>query len=65
MEFTADIDGGTAPLTIKWTFGDGSPPSSEANPVHTYEKPGSYRADLVINDSAGDADDDWVDIEVE
>jgi PKD repeat protein len=65
VEFNADIEGGTPPLTINWTFGDGSPPSSEANPVHTYTKPGSYRADLAVDDAAGDSDSDWVEIEVE
>jgi PKD repeat protein len=65
VQFNADIEGGTPPLTIKWTFGDDSPPSSETDPVHTYPKPGSYRADLAVNDSAGDSDSDWVEIEVE
>jgi PKD repeat protein len=65
VQFNADIEGGTAPLTITWTFGDESAPSSESNPSHTYAKAGSYRADLEVKDSAGDADSDWVEIEVE
>jgi PKD repeat protein len=65
VQFNADIEGGTPPLTIKWTFGDGTPPSSEANPAHTYAAAGSFRADLEVADSAGDSDSDWVEIEVE
>ncbi len=65
VQFNADIEGGTPPLTIKWTFGDGTPPSSEANPAHTYAAAGLFRADLEVSDSAGDSDSDWVEIEVE
>jgi PKD repeat protein len=65
VQFNADIEGGTPPLKIQWDFGDGSPPSSEAKPVHTYEKPGSYTATLDVDDSAADSDSDWLEIEVE
>jgi PKD repeat protein len=65
VEFKADVEGGTAPLKYKWTFGDGSPDSSETNPKHTYEKAGQYRADLSVADSAGDSDSDYVEIEVQ
>jgi PKD repeat protein len=64
VQFNADIEGGTPPLKIQWTFGDGST-SSDASPVHTYGTAGSYRADLEVDDSAGDSDSDWVEIEVE
>jgi hypothetical protein len=65
VQFNADLEGGTPPLKIQWDFGDGSPPSSEAKPVHTYEKPGSYTATLDVDDSAADSDSDWLEIEVE
>ena len=65
VQFNADIEGGTPPLKIQWDFGDGSPPSSEAKPVHTYEKPGSYTATLDVDDSAADSDSDWLEIEVD
>lgn len=65
VQFEADVEGGTPPLTYRWQFGDGSPDSSEPNPKHTYEKPGSYRADLSVSDSADDSDSDYVDIEAE
>jgi glucose/arabinose dehydrogenase len=37
-------------LTYDWDFGDGSPHSSEADPVHTYTDPGSYTARLTVDD---------------
>jgi PKD repeat protein len=63
VQFTADTEGGTAPLTYQWKFGDGTE-SSEANPKHTYEKAGSYRADLEVKDSGGDEDSDFIEVEV-
>jgi len=63
VQFEADVEGGTPPLKYKWTFGDGGE-STEPNPSHTYDKPGEYRADLVVNDSADDEDSDYLEIEV-
>ena len=34
--------GSPALTTFLWTFGDGTPPSSERAPVHTYALPGTY-----------------------
>ena len=65
VQFKADTEGGKPPLKYKWTFGDGTPDSEEANPKHTFEKAGKYRADLTVNDAAGDSDTDYVEIEVE
>ena len=65
VEFKADIEGGKPPLKYLWKFGDGSPDSTDANPKHTYEKAGKYRADLEVNDSAGDSDSDYVEIDVQ
>src|SRR5262245_31834463 len=45
VQFKADIEGGGPPLKYKWSFGDGTPDSTEASPKHTYDKPGKYRAD--------------------
>jgi PKD repeat protein len=64
VEFKADVEGGTAPLKYQWLFGDGSPESTEMNPKHTYTKPGKYRADLNVTDSADDSDSDYIEIEV-
>lgn len=65
VQFKADIEGGKAPLKIVWKFGDGTPDSNEKEPKHTYEKPGKYKADLEVEDSSGDSDSDYVEIDVE
>ena len=41
------------PITLQWTFGDGSEPSTEANPTHTYTENGRYTAQLVATDPSG------------
>ena len=64
VEFKADVEGGKPPLKYTWKFGDGSADSTEANPKHTYEKPGKYRADLAVSDASGDSDTDYVEITV-
>jgi PKD repeat protein len=63
VQFKADVEGGTPPLSYLWKFGDGSPDSTEANPKHTFQKPGKYRVDLEVKDSAGDEDSDYLEIE--
>ena len=58
-DFTVSQTGGTAPLTVSfndtttgnpiawsWDFGDGSAPSTEQSPTHTYEAAGSYTVTL-------------------
>jgi PKD repeat protein len=65
IQFKADIEGGTPPLTYLWKFGDGTPDSTEANPKHTYQKVGKYRADLEVKDAGGDSDSDYLEIDVQ
>ena len=65
VQFKADVEGGTAPLSYVWKFGDGTPDSTEANPKHVYQKPGKYRADLEVKDSAGDSDSDYLEIDAQ
>src|SRR5215510_10981509 len=65
VQFKADIEGGDTPLKYKWTFGDGTPDSTDASPKHTYDKPGKYRADLYVENNDGeDSDSDYVEIDV-
>ena len=64
VQLKADISGGTGERKIKWDFGDGSPPSTEVNPTHRYEKAGTFRASVEVSDGSGDSDSDYVDIEV-
>ncbi|MCS7072966.1 MAG: PKD domain-containing protein [Bacteroidia bacterium] len=58
-QFTADVTVGCAPLTVQfgnesryavnylWNFGDGSAPSTDINPTHTFLAPGNYTVTLV------------------
>ena len=48
----------------QWDFVDGSEKSGEANPVHTYTKPGSYIVSLLLEDSTGEIHQSQVGIEV-
>jgi PKD repeat protein len=54
---SVDPDGG--PLTYEWDFGDGSSPSTQADPVHVYTAPPgvptSYQARLSVTDAGGAA----------
>jgi len=64
VAFQVDLEGGTAPLSTTWDFGDGET-SSERNPQHVYSKPGTYAVRLDVQDSrAGEADTDWDSLEV-
>ncbi len=40
----------------EWNFGDGSAPSSDENPVYTYDEPGVYTVSLTVSDESGDTD---------
>ena len=37
-------------ITFSWDFGDGTEPSTLANPVHVYEEPGTYNVTLTVTD---------------
>jgi PKD repeat protein len=65
VKFTSTIEDATPPLTYKWDFGDGSAPSTEANPTHIYQKAGEYTATLSVKDSKGISGSEDVDILVE
>jgi PKD repeat protein len=46
--------GGDCPgLSYSWDFGDGSPVSTDPNPVHIYEDPDTYTATLTVTDNEG------------
>ncbi len=51
-------------LTYDWNFDDGTPPSSEASPIHVYERPGDFTATLTVYDTRGQYDFDTVNIMV-
>lgn len=50
VTFTPIVSGGIPPYTYLWLFDDGTK-STEANPIHTFEKPGFYRIVLTVKDS--------------
>ena len=43
----------TANTTFVWNFGDATPTSTDANPVHVYANPGTYSVSLTATDSCG------------
>ncbi len=60
--FTSNSLGGQVAFTntssnadeFKWDFGDGSPTSSEENPVHTYTADGTYTVTLTTSNECGE-----------
>jgi outer membrane protein OmpA-like peptidoglycan-associated protein len=51
VNFTSNVRG-SAPIEYRWDFGDGGT-STEPNPSHTYENPGTYSATLTVSNQAG------------
>src|SRR5438046_1639068 len=52
VTFSAEAECSAGQPTYKWDFGDGSPASTEANPAHTYAKPGDYTASVTVTGPA-------------
>ncbi len=52
---TASFEDASAnnPTTFTWNFGDGSSPSTDFNPSHTYASNGTYKVLYTISNSAG------------
>jgi len=65
VKFTSSVEDATPPLTYKWDFGDGSPPASDANPTHVYQKAGEYTATVTVKDSKGQIGSEEIDVLVE
>ncbi len=53
-EFTALVNGGTAPYTYSFFFGDGASDANEsaASVAHTYRTAGLYCAEVIVSDSS-------------
>ena len=58
VEFRSTVKGGVPPFTYQWFFDDGSEPSTEANPTHTYTEPGRYWPEVHVKDARGEEDSD-------
>lgn len=65
VTFSAEAECNAGQPTYKWNFGDGSAPSSEVNPTHTYARPGDYTASVTITGPGGSTASDEVDITVQ
>ncbi len=64
--FTSNVTSGFAPLTVQfndtslnetfgrtWTFGDGAPSTTDANPIHTYNNVGTFTVNLTASNANG------------
>jgi PKD repeat protein len=58
------VDPNGAPLTYRWTFGDGSAPASGAQVTHNYADAGTFTATLRATNGAGRFGETSVDIRV-
>ena len=66
IKLTVDVipNTGTPPYTFLWDFGDATEFSTEQSPTHTYKIPGNFRASVIIKDSKGEIDQDYIDVSV-
>lgn len=66
VKLTVDVipNTGVPPYTFKWDFGDSTEFSNEQSPTHVYKVPGNFRASVIIQDSKGEYDQDYIDIAV-
>lgn len=53
-DYSFDPDGDV--VSWRWNFGDGSPASTQREPVHTFPIPGTYQVMLTVTDNAGATD---------
>jgi len=64
VAFSAEAECSAGQATYKWDFGDGSPPSNEVNPSHTYTKAGDYTVSVTATAGGATASDE-IEITVE
>ena len=62
--FTAIVEDHSGSYGCRWDFGDGSPPSNETNPTHTYEREGDFIITLSCRDEKGLEGDAEIDVTV-
>jgi PKD repeat protein len=55
---------GSGGIAYEWDFGDGSAPSTEANPTHQYAAPGTYGATLTVTYDEGVTDSKEIEVDV-
>jgi hypothetical protein len=65
VHFRVELTGGMPPFKWSWSYGDGKTgDAADTKHAHTYEKPGTYLAQLEVQDARGHSDFDILDIEV-
>jgi PKD domain len=51
VQFVSRVEGGVAPFAYNWSFGDGSPNATSADPLHAYATYGRYAVALRVVDA--------------
>jgi len=64
VTFSGSASGGCSPYSFSWSFGDGGS-STQQNPSHTYNSPGTYTVTLTVTDDSDQTDSDTITIIVE
>jgi len=57
IKFYGEVTGGCEPYSWYWEFGD-SDTSTEKDPEHQYDEPGTYTINLTVTDKLGNSDKD-------
>jgi PKD repeat protein len=54
VNFTGNADDSDGTFSIRWDFGDGSPPvTNDLSPTHQYVNPGTFQVTLTVTDDRG------------
>lgn len=63
ISFNTEVEGGKAPLSFLWEFGDGTGDASFVrNPIHAFPFPGQWTTTVTVTDSQGMTDSATMDV---